>query len=70
MAAALLASACGHAYVSGEKDAQPLRAHELVLRPAREIYAPVQADLGELATSAADGSEKQPSTVHFHRASK
>jgi hypothetical protein len=45
LAAALLASACDHAYVSGEEDAQGdgpnlfALTEELVLRRAREIYA-------------------------------
>ena len=45
LAAALLASACDHAYISGEEDAQGdgpnlfALTEELVLRRAREIYA-------------------------------
>jgi hypothetical protein len=45
LAAALLCSACDHAYISGEKDAQGdgpklfALTEELVLRRAREIYA-------------------------------
>ena len=45
LAAALLASACDHAYISGEEDAQGdgpnlfALMEELVLRRAREIYA-------------------------------
>jgi hypothetical protein len=45
LAAALLCSACDHAYISGEEDAQGdgpklfARTEELVLRRAREIYA-------------------------------
>ena len=58
LAAALLASACDHAYISGQEGAQGdgpnlfALTEELVLRRAREIY--VQGTLTRGACSASD----------------